>query len=73
MNNKLTIREQDTLDFILSYLKRNGYSPSIREIAQGIYTTSTTSVKRNLEGLERKGYIKHTKGVSRSIVILKVR
>lgn len=73
MNNKLTIREQDTLNFILSYLKQNGYSPSIREIAKGIYTTSTTSVKRNLEALERKGYIKHTKGVSRSIVILKVR
>ena len=45
--------------FIVEFITTNGYSPSIREIAEGTGIKSTSTVKEQLYMLERLGKI-HT-------------
>ena len=68
---ELTDRQKDTLTFICLYILKTGYSPSLREIAQGLYISKPVAV-RYIKALESKGYIKHTPNIPRSIVVLKV-
>lgn len=66
---KMTDREQDVFNFIVSYHDQHGYSPSWDEIKKGIYVQSNTAVQRHIIRLCEKGYLKFTPYVSRSIVI----
>lgn len=70
-NDDLTKREKDTLNFICLFMTVHGYSPSIREIMEGIHTKSYNQVDMILLNLVNKGYIKNTEKVSRSIVLLR--
>lgn len=54
---KLTEREQQAYNFIVKYYQDNGFCPSYREIAEGIYYSSVTSVTDVLCRLKEKGYI----------------
>ena len=54
---KLTEREEQAYDFIVNYFKDNGFAPSYKEIGDGIYYASQSSVKDVVESLQRKGYI----------------
>lgn len=47
--------------FIVEFITSNGYSPSIREIAEGTGIKSTSTVRDQLYMLERLGKI-HTQG-----------
>ena len=69
MNLELTERQKETLLFINNYISINGYSPSLNDVAKGIYASKPVA-KKHLESLEIKGYIKHTPNIARSIVIL---
>ena len=69
---KLTDRQREVLDYIVTFKMLNGYSPSIREIAQGCNTTSLTEIKYIMELLKERGYITFKEKISRSIVVLKV-
>ena len=53
----LTDREREVLDYIVSMLKKNGYSPSIRDIKSALDFKSTSTVHTYLARLENKGYI----------------
>lgn len=55
--NKLTEREQQAYDYIVQYFKDNGFAPSYREIAEGIYYGSDSSVSDIIRRLKEKGYI----------------
>ncbi len=55
--NNLTYREQQAYDYIVQYFKDNGFAPSYKEIADGIYYASQSSVKDVVESLQYKGYI----------------
>lgn len=57
MTEKLTPRQATVLDFIQSYTAENGYSPTVREIAAVIGLSSPSSVKYQLDALEKKGYL----------------
>lgn len=46
------------LDFIIQYMMDNGFSPSNRDIANGVGLKSTEGVKRHLDKLEKDGKIK---------------
>jgi SOS-response transcriptional repressor LexA len=66
----ITPRQQQTLDFIKWYIAKHGYSPSVREIGQGIFLTAHSSVCAVLDQLEDQGYIERKAGKSRSIRIV---
>ena len=66
----LTVRERETLDFIINYKNKHGYSPSINDIKKGIYTASNTNVLRFIRQLEDKNYISTVPHTARSITIL---
>jgi len=59
------------LSYIMVYVAKNGYSPTIREIRDGCAISSTSLVYYYLEKLHDNGDIKRDRGISRSIVIPK--
>lgn len=65
----LTEVQQNTFNFIKKFWEENGYSPSVQEIADNA-GISIRAVYDCILLLEKKRYIKHTKYVARSIVIL---
>lgn len=67
---RLTVREQEVLDFVRRWVARFGYSPSVREIGDGVGLTSTSSVSRQLRALERKGYLRRDPTRPRTINLL---
>lgn len=57
MARGLTKRQQMILQFVLDYVQREGYPPSIREIGKQFEIGSLRGVTVHLDALERKGYI----------------
>ena len=66
----LTEVEGGILDFLISYLRRNTYQPSIREIGKQFDIKSTTTVSEHLQALADKGFIERDPSRSRGIRIL---
>ncbi|KAA0894216.1 transcriptional repressor LexA [Oryzomonas rubra] len=66
---QLTDRQQEVLDFIISYQAEHGSSPTLREISAGIGTAGTAPAMVHLKALVKKGYLQHRKGSSRGIVL----
>ncbi|KKU57789.1 MAG: LexA repressor [Candidatus Amesbacteria bacterium GW2011_GWA2_47_11b] len=62
-------RQRQILDFISQYIQRNGYSPTLAEIAQALGVSSLATVHEHLETMEKKGVIKRREGTVRSIEI----
>jgi repressor LexA len=71
MEDKLTERQKDILDFICQFKDENGYPPTLREIGKHFGISSTFGVKRHLDALEKKGYVAILNNMSRGIAILK--
>jgi repressor LexA len=69
MSKKLTDKQQQVLNFIVSYAEDHGYPPSVRDICQGIGVKSTSTVHGYLTRLEKGGYLKRESSKTRSIVI----
>lgn len=65
---QLTDRQKKVLDFIVSYVERHGYSPSIRDIARAFHITPRGAMM-HLLALEKKGYISRSRK-ARSIKLL---
>ncbi len=57
-------------NFIAEFLFRNGYPPTVREIASALGFKSTSAVAFHLTLLERKNYLRKRRGASRSIELL---
>ena len=54
----LTGRQRKVLQFIREYQQRRGQPPSMREIADGVGLSSTSSVSYQLRTLQDKGYLR---------------
>lgn len=67
---KLTERQQQVYDFILSEIHRKGYPPSVREIGQAVGLSSSSTVQSHLGALGRKGYIRRDPAKPRALEIL---
>lgn len=67
----MTEREKDVLDYIIKFKQTNGYSPTVREIARGINTSSIPHVSEMLADLEEQGYITTKRKSPRTINVLK--
>ncbi|RYG33715.1 transcriptional repressor LexA [bacterium] len=57
MAKGLTKRQQQILQYVLDYVQKEGYPPSIREIGKSFEIGSLRGVTVHLDALERKGYI----------------
>ena len=71
MNEKITEKEKEILKYIIQFKSVNGYSPSVREIAQGVKTKSLNHVYSALEDLKVKEYITFKEKKTRTINVLK--
>jgi repressor LexA len=65
----LTKRQQLILQYIMDYVQREGYPPSIREIGRDFEIGSLRGVTVHLDALERKGYISRS-NTPRSIKVI---
>lgn len=64
---KLTKRQEQVLRFISDFISEKAYSPSITEICEYFDYKSPKAASDMLNVLENKGFIKRTRGRSRSI------
>ena len=64
---KLSQRQEAILAFINEYVEEHGYPPSIREIGAAAGISSTSVVDYNLRVLERDGYLRRDREVSRGL------
>ena len=64
---KLTKRQSEVLKFVKNFVKDSDYSPSCREIAEGVGLSSPATVHQHLQTLKNKGYLKMDPEVSRGI------
>lgn len=65
--DELTPRRKQILSFIRSFINGRGYAPSVREIASGCGLSSLAIVLHHLNILEKEGYLRRHREVSRSI------
>jgi repressor LexA len=70
MKKELTERQNKILTFIKEFVKENGFPPTLREIGKSFEISSTFGVKRHLDALEKKGYIRIESKASRGIAIV---
>ena len=66
-SKKLSDRQKNILKYIEAYVDERGYPPSIREIGDRVGISSTSVVDYNLRVLERDGYIRRDREVSRGL------
>ncbi len=59
---ELSQREAEVWRFVANFIAKKGYSPTVREIAQGVGFSSTASAQAYLNSLEEKGYLKRWPG-----------
>jgi repressor LexA len=65
----LTERQQEVLEIIRRHMSRNGEAPTVREIAKALGVSSTCTVQKHIEALEKKGCLSKSKYGYRSIEI----
>ncbi|NYI25621.1 transcriptional repressor LexA [Aeriscardovia aeriphila] len=66
----LTARQQQIYKSITTRMQRNGFPPSIREIASDAGLKSTSSVKHQLDQLAKDGFIRLHPNMGRAIEVL---
>jgi repressor LexA len=57
------------MDYVLSFIRRQGYSPSYEEIASGLGLASLATVHKHIQALEAKQYIRRNYNHSRSLEV----
>jgi len=67
----LTRRQRDVLGAIVRYIEREGFSPTIRELAEEIGVAGHFTVVEHLEQLEDKGFIARFHTRPRTIRVLR--
>lgn len=70
MPEALTLIERRIYNYLIDYLKRETYQPSVREIGSRFGIRSTKTVTEHLQSLQRKGYLDRTPSRSRALRIL---
>lgn len=67
--HKLTSRQQQAYSYIVNYLQRHGFAPTLQELAAHLDIKGNLGVLRHLQALEKKGYIERAAGRSRGITL----
>ena len=66
---KISVKQQEILDYIKEEILKKGYPPTVREICETVNLKSTSSVHSHLETLEKNGYIRRDPTKPRAIEI----
>ncbi len=69
---ELSARQRQILDFIRRFQRKSGFPPTIRDIVSGCNVSSTSVVDYNLDILEKLGYIRRHRELSRGIELTNV-
>jgi len=67
-----TKKQRELLGFIESFIKENGYSPSYREIMNGLGYTSVATVALHVNNLIKRGHLRKRDRSARSLEIVGV-
>ena len=65
----LTGRQQEIWDFVVEYVDRHGYPPTVREIGEAVGLASPSTVHAHLAQLQDKGYLKRDTSKPRAIEV----
>lgn len=63
-------RQRQIVDFIAQFIQKNGYSPTLQEIADSIGVSSLATVHEHLQALIKKKVIKRYEGTVRGIELI---
>jgi repressor LexA len=63
-------RQKQILDFLSQYIQKNGYSPTLQQIAEAIGVSSLATVHEHLSAMAKKGLIKKYEGAVRGIELV---
>lgn len=63
-------RQRQIVDYIAQYIQKNGFSPTLKEIAAALGVSSLATVHEHLQALERKNVIKRHEGTVRGIELV---
>jgi repressor LexA len=69
-NVTLYKRQRQIIDFIAQYIQRNGYSPTLQEIATAIGVSSLATIHEHLQALIRKKVLKKYDGAVRGLELI---
>lgn len=67
---QLTPRQGQVFKFIKKYVAKHGYAPTYEDIGKAVGLSSSATIYNHIRSLEKRGYIRRRKGVSRGIDIL---
>lgn len=65
----LTDQQRRVFAYVKQYINENGYAPLYREIQRGVQLSNVGLVYKNLQALEKKGYIQKEKNTKRGITL----
>ncbi len=65
----LTSKQQNIYDYLKECLDNEGYTPTMREIADYFDYKSTNTVNDHLQALVKKGYVTKKPGAARGIIV----
>ena len=60
-------KQEEILNYIDNTIKKNGYSPTVREICEAVGLKSTSTVQYHLKKLIELGFLNKSENISRSI------
>ena len=66
---ELTSRQREIFNFIRTFIKEKGYPPSVREVGEHFHIYPRAAFD-HLKALERKGYLKRKRSMSRGLEVL---
>ena len=69
----LTGRQQEIWEFLVDYVGRHGYPPTVREIGESVGLASPSTVHAHLANLERAGYLRRDPTKPRALELLRDR
>lgn len=67
----LTPKQLKIYRIIKDFIDRNGYSPSVREIANFANLSSPATIQEHIKKLKDKGYITYIENKTRTIRVIK--
>jgi DNA-binding MarR family transcriptional regulator len=67
VTTNITDRQREVLDYLVTYIRKHGYAPSLREIGSALKIRSTNGVSDHLAALARKGFIEWSSMKARAI------
>jgi repressor LexA len=69
MDETLTRRQVEVLEFLRDFRARSGYSPTMRELAGGLGLSSVATVAEHVDSLESRGLIRRQRDRARSVLL----